>query len=60
VLPGRNNNVFAQLAETAWVLAGRNDLAFLGHYLPRVADFSDDGRTWRGAYGPRIRRWGGD
>lgn len=56
-LPGRNNNVFAQIAETLWVLAGRNDLAFLGHYLPRAVDFSDDGLTWRAAYGPRIRAW---
>ncbi|MET9711686.1 thymidylate synthase [Nocardiopsis alba] len=60
VLPGRNNNVFAQIAETAWVLAGRDDLEFLSHYLPRAADFSDDGKTWRAAYGPRIRRWGGE
>ena len=59
VLPGRNNNVFAQIAETAWVLAGRDDLSFLSHYLPRASDFSDDGKTWRAAYGPRIRRWGG-
>lgn len=59
VLPGRNNNVFAQIAETAWVLAGRDDLEFLSHYLPRAVDFSDDGKTWRAAYGPRIRRWGG-
>lgn len=60
VLPGRNNNVFAQIAETAWVLAGRDDLEFLSHYLPRAIDFSDDGKTWRAAYGPRIRRWGGE
>lgn len=59
VMPGRKNNVFAQLAETAWVLAGRNDLEFLSHYLPRAVEFSDDGKTWRAAYGPRIRRWGG-
>lgn len=36
VLPYRNNNVFAQVAETLWVLSGRNDLAFLNHYLPRA------------------------
>lgn len=59
VLPGRHNNVFAQVAETAWVLAGRDDLDFLGHYLPRAVQFSDDGLTWRAAYGPRLREWGG-
>lgn len=58
-VPGRANNVFAQIAETLWVLAGRNDLAFLSRYLPRAADFSDDGSTWRAAYGPRVRNWGG-
>lgn len=59
VLPYRNNNVFAQIAETLWVLAGRNDLAFLTNYLPRAEDFSDDKITWRAAYGPRLRNWKG-
>ncbi len=58
VLPGRRNNVFAQIAETLWVLAGRNDLEFLTRYLPRAAEFSDDGATWRAGYGPRLRDWG--
>jgi thymidylate synthase len=57
-IPGRNNNVFAQIAETLWVMAGRDDLAFLSRYLPRAVDFSDDGATWRAAYGPRLRAWG--
>jgi thymidylate synthase len=58
-VPGRRNNVFAQIAETLWVLAGRDDLDFLGRYLPRAVDFSDDGLTWRAAYGPRLRSWAG-
>lgn len=58
-MPGRRANLAAQIAETMWVLAGRNDIEFLSHYLPRAADFSDDGKTWRGGYGPRIRRWPG-
>lgn len=57
--PGRNANFFAQIAETMWVLAGRNDIEWLSAYLPRAVDYSDDGETWRGGYGPRIRRWGG-
>jgi thymidylate synthase len=56
-IPHRNNNVFAQIAETLWVLAGRDDLDFLGRYLPRAVEFSDDGKTWRAAYGPRLRAW---
>ena len=55
VLPERRNNPFAALAETMWVLGGRDDLAYLTRYLPRAGDFSDDGETWRGAYGPRLR-----
>lgn len=55
---GRKASLPAQIAETMWVLAGRNDIAFLSHYLPRAADFSDDGKVWRGGYGPRLRDWG--
>lgn len=57
LVPGRNANIAAQIAETMWVLAGRNDVEFLSHYLPRAKDFSDDGVTWRGGYGPRLRGW---
>jgi thymidylate synthase len=59
LVPGRNNSIFAAIAETMWVLAGRNDLDYLSAYLPRAPDFSDDGVTWRGAYGPRLRDWNG-
>lgn len=53
----RKANVFAQIAETMWVLSGRNDVEWLSAYLPRAKDYSDDGETWRGGYGPRIRDW---
>ena len=55
---GRGANIFAQIAETMWVLAGRNDIEWLSHYLPRAKDYSDDGLTWRGGYGPRLRGFG--
>lgn len=58
-LPHRNNNIFATLAETLWVLAGRADIVWLEHYLPRAGEFSDDGQIWRAAYGPRLRNWNG-
>lgn len=58
-LPERHHNLAAQIAETMWVLSGRDDVAWLQNYLPRAAEFSDDGLVWRGAYGPRIRSWGG-
>ena len=58
-LPGRRNDVFAQVAETFWVIGGRDDVPWLSRYLPRAPEFSDDGgATWRGAYGPRLRAWG--
>jgi thymidylate synthase len=53
----RKANVFAQIAETMWVLAGRNDIEWLSPYLPRAKEYSDDGKTWRGGYGPRLRYW---
>lgn len=57
-LPGRNADIFHQIAETLWVIGGRNDLPWLTRYLTKAPDFSDDGgKTWRGAYGPRLRRW---
>jgi thymidylate synthase len=59
-LPRRHNDVFAQFAETIWMLAGRDDVAWLSRYLPRAPDYSDDGKSWRGAYGPRLRLWASD
>lgn len=59
ILPKRNNNIFALIAETLWVLGGRDDMNYLSYYLPRAKDFSDDGLVWRGAYGPRLRNWYG-
>jgi thymidylate synthase len=56
-LPERAASLPAQIAETMWVLAGRNDVEWLSNYLPRAAEFSDDGETWRAGYGPRIRSW---
>lgn len=55
----RKASLPAQLAETLWILAGRNDVGWLSKYLPRAVDFSDDGETWRGGYGPRLRDYRG-
>lgn len=57
-LRGRDANPWTGLAEFPWILTGRNDVEWLLPYLPSAAEFSDDGTTWRGAYGPRLRRWG--
>ncbi len=57
VLPSRNDDIVAKVAETLWMLAGRDDIEWLSWYLPRAPQWSDDGKTWRGAYGPRLRQW---
>lgn len=54
-LVGRKSNIFQLIAETIWVMAGKDELyPYLTHFLPRAPNYSDDGKTWRGAYGPRI------
>lgn len=54
---GRWKNLGFQLAECLWILAGKNDLAMLQHYVPYYNGFSDDGFTLSGAYGKRLRNW---
>lgn len=56
-IPNRKNNVFATVAEYVWIMGGRNDLDFLSFYLSGAGNYSDDGKTWRAAYGPRLRSW---
>lgn len=53
----RNDNIFHKIAESMWVLAGRNDTDWLSAYLPSAANWADDGKHWRAGYGPRLRRW---
>lgn len=47
-------------AESLWIASGRNDLAYITHYLQRMKEFSDDGIYMRGGYGPRYRDYNGD
>src|SRR5216684_3838299 len=51
--------VFSCLGETLWYLARSNRLDFIEYYLPTYKEFSDDGRTVYGAYGPRLFRMRG-
>jgi len=53
--PERDANPFFHCLEALWMLAGRNDVAFVAGILPRMASFSDDGLTLHGAYGYRWR-----
>lgn len=51
----RNANPFFHFFESLWMLAGQNDVAFLTQFVKRMSDYSDDGRTFHGAYGARWR-----
>lgn len=54
-LQGRKSNIFALIAETFWVMAGEDKVnPYLSFFLPRAPQYSDDGETWSGAYGPRL------
>lgn len=49
------NPAFA-LAEVIWILAGRQDSAFLNHWNPGLPKFAGDGPIYEGAYGWRLRK----
>lgn len=51
----RKLNYRFMAAEALWILSGSNELAPLTQYVKRMADFSDDGVTLSGAYGPPVQ-----
>lgn len=53
-LKEREINPFYLIGNFLWVLSQSNDLEFINYYNPRGANFSDDGKILRGAYGKRI------
>jgi len=59
-IPERKWNVALAYAESLWLASGRNDLEMITRYLNRMKDFSDDGITMRGGYGPRLRKYNGN
>lgn len=59
LLQGRGINPVFALVESAWVLAGRNDLAPLQSVIANYGQYSDDGLTLNGAYGFRLRTYFG-
>jgi len=56
----RDANPFFHLFESLWILAGRDDVAFPAQFCERLKDYSDDGVTFHGAYGYRMRKTDGD
>lgn len=55
--PARVLNPAFAVAETVWHLSG-TDAPWIFTYNGRLREFADDG-VLRGAYGPRMRNWGG-
>jgi len=53
--PARRLNYRFMAAEALWMIEGRNDLEPLTRFNKRMAEFSDDGLTLAGAYGPRLK-----
>lgn len=50
----RKLNYRFMVAEAYWILSGDNTVTGISPYNKRIADFSDDGITFAGAYGPKI------
>lgn len=53
--PTRDANPFFHFFESLWMLAGRNDLAFMMKFNKQMSQYSDDGERLWGAYGWRWR-----
>ncbi len=48
-------------AEVLWILSGKGDKDMICHYLPRFAEFHDEGwRMFHAPYGVRLMRYGYD
>lgn len=57
----RDANPYFHFFESLWMLAGRQDVATVAHFVPRMADYSDDNVVFNAPYGYRIRQhWGQD
>jgi thymidylate synthase len=48
-------NLAFALAEVVWILAGRNDSAFLNYFNRQLPKYAGPGETYHGAYGHRLR-----
>lgn len=53
VNPARRANPFFHLMESLWMLAGRNDVAWVARFNKRMTEYSDDGVLQPAAYGHR-------
>jgi hypothetical protein len=56
--PVRDANPFFHFMEMLWFIEGKGETPFICHYLPRMADYSDDGKRFNAHYGYNLRtRW---
>ena len=53
--PLRDANPFFHFMEALWMIAGRNDVAWISKFSGGIAQYSDNGETFHGAYGYRWR-----
>lgn len=53
-VPSRNLNYKFMAAEAFWILSGDDRVETIAPYNSRIANFSDDGEHFFGAYGPKI------
>lgn len=51
---GRKLNYRMACAEAAWILSGSNRLSEIEPFVKKMREFSDDGLTLAGAYGPKF------
>src|ERR1019366_3986332 len=52
--PRRKLNYYFMTAEFLWMLYGHHDVKTIAAYNSQIAQFSDDGITFFGAYGPQL------
>lgn len=52
--PARKLHYTFLAAEALWILSGDDRVETIAKYNPKIAEFSDDGRTFAGAYGAPI------
>jgi thymidylate synthase len=54
LVPERKLSVKFLGAEAAWILSGGDDVESIAPFNKRIAEFSDDGVKFAGAYGPKV------
>jgi len=52
--PDRTLNYTFCIAEWLWMLTGRTDVGSIDYFNPNIKQFSDDGKTMNGSYGPKL------